>query len=192
MTEPYDDIAASVLAAPARLGPVRLVTVDGPAGSGKTTFAAGLVAALVETAVVVHMDDLYEGWHDIEDCWPRVEEWLLAPLGAGRPARVRHYDWPAGRWGEDWHDVGLPVVLVLEGVGAGRRAVADETTLAVWVEAPRDLGLARGVERDGEALRGEWLRWQAEEADHFAREGTRERAQLLVDGTRTGTVRWVG
>jgi hypothetical protein len=184
---PYAELAARVLARPPRLGPVRLVTVDGPAGAGKTTFADRLVAALGDAATVVHMDDLYAGWHDIEGCWPRVEEWLLAPLRAGRPARVRHYDWHEGRFVEQEHEVPPRPVLVLEGVGSGRRAVAAETTLAVWVDAPPDLRLARGVERDGEELRGEWLRWQAEEAAHFAREGTRGRAELVVDGTRTFT-----
>ena len=42
--------------------------------------------------------------------------------------------------------------------------------------------LARGVARDGEQVRDRWLRWMAEEATEFAREQTRERADVVVDG----------
>ena len=72
-----------MLAAPPRLGPVRLVAVDGFAGSGKTTFAGRLAEAL--GAQVLHTDDLLEGWVDTVSFWPRLEEWVLAPLRAGRP-----------------------------------------------------------------------------------------------------------
>jgi hypothetical protein len=39
------------------------------------------------------------------------------------------------------------------------------------------------VARDGEALRGEWERWAVREQRHFAADGTRERADLMVDGS---------
>ena len=54
-------LAEQVRAAPAKLGRTRLVCIDGPAGAGKTTFAARLADALVPDAVVLHMDDLYDG-----------------------------------------------------------------------------------------------------------------------------------
>jgi uridine kinase len=40
-----------------------IITIDGPAGSGKTTLAQKLVNDLSD-AQVIHMDDLYEGWND--------------------------------------------------------------------------------------------------------------------------------
>ncbi len=72
---------------------------------------------------------------------------------------------------------------MLEGVGAGSAACADLHTLLVWIEAPSDLRLARGLTRDGEEMRDHWLRWRAEEARHFARDRTRARADVVVDGT---------
>ena len=42
----YADLAAEILARPPRLGGVRVVAVDGPAGAGKTTFAARLATAV--------------------------------------------------------------------------------------------------------------------------------------------------
>jgi uridine kinase len=80
--------------------------------------------------------------------------------------------------------------LVVEGVGAAQRDVDAVVTLRVWVEAPWELRLRRGVERDGEALRGRWVRWQQDEAAHFERERTRDRADVLVDGTGETAARW--
>src|SRR6478735_90882 len=95
-----DAVAAAALAAPARLGPVRLVAVDGPAGSGKTTFAERLAGEL--GAPVVHLDDLLEGWTDLRSMWPRLEKWVLAPLRRGDDAAYRTYDWHAGEFRTQW------------------------------------------------------------------------------------------
>lgn len=58
------ELADRVRAAPARAGGTRVVAVDGPAGSGKSTFAARLSAAL--GAPVVHLDDLIPGWTGLD------------------------------------------------------------------------------------------------------------------------------
>lgn len=177
-------IAGRVLAGPACLGAVRLVCVDGPAGSGKTTLAAGVADAVTRTGSaveVVHMDDLYEGWDGLGRAWPRVETQVLEPLGRGVPGRWQRYDWVAGRFAE-WHDLAVPDVLVLEGCGSAPRAVDGRATLLVWVEVPPDLRLRRGLTRDGEAMRDHWLAWSVAEQEHFAAERTRDRADVVVDG----------
>lgn len=175
-------LAGRVRRAAPRLGPVRLVCVDGPAGSGKSTLAAALAARLGAGCTVVHLDDLYEGWAGLPGVWARVEEQLLAPLAEGRAARYRRYDWLAGAFAE-WVDVPVPEVLVLEGCGSAPRAVDGRAVLRVFVEAPDELRLARGLARDGEAERDHWLAWMHEESAEFAREGTRGRADVVVDGT---------
>ena len=176
------DLATRLRAAPARLGRVRLVTIDGPAGSGKTTLAARL-SVLLDDAPVVHMDDLYEGWTGLSpDVWRRLRDGVLDPLAAGRDGGFRRYDWDAGRFAEVV-PVPLSYAVVVEGVGAGAREVDGASSLRIWVEAPRDERLARGLERDGPALRDEWLRWADVEERHFAADGTRDRADAVVDGT---------
>ncbi|WNB84806.1 AAA family ATPase [Cellulomonas sp. ATA003] len=174
-------IAARVRAAEPRLGSTRLVVVDGPAGSGKTTLAGRLGEAL--GAPVLHADDLLAGWGDLEGWWDRLDANVLRPLGEGRPGRYRRYDWLAGAFGEAC-DVPVTDVLVVEGCGSARRAADDVAAVRVWVEAPDDLRLARGLERDGEELRPQWLAWMDAEARHYAVERTRERADVVVDGTR--------
>ena len=178
-------IAGRALDTAPRLGPVRLVAIDGPAGSGKTTLAAALAGALVGRGVdatVLHLDDLYDGWTGLEgSLWPRLSAQVLEPMRRGRPGRYQRYDWGAGAF-DGWVDVPLPRVLVLEGCGSARRTADAFVVLRVWVQAPQDVRLARGLARDGEAARPHWLRWMADEAAHFARERTAERADVRLDG----------
>ena len=175
----FAGLAADVLAAPPRLGTTRLVGVDGPAGSGKTTFGRALAAAL--GAPLVHMDDLYAGW-TLVGAAARLSAGVLRPLAAGRPGAYHRYDWHAGAFSPDRVLVPVAAALVVEGCGSCPPALDRFSTLRVWVEAPADLRLHRGIERDGAALRAEWQRWQQLEAAVFAAERTRDRADLRVDG----------
>jgi uridine kinase len=130
------------------------------------------------------MDDLFGGWAGalVPDVWHRLESEVLAPLREGRATRYRMYDWSAGQFG-GWADVPRHAVLVLEGVGSAARPVDPWAVLRVWVEAPADLRLERGLARDGLAMRDHWLRFVETETAHFTRDGTRDRADLFVDGT---------
>ena len=165
---------------PPTLGDARLLCVDGPGGSGKTTLARAVADRT--GAPVVAMDDLYDGWSGLTTVADQLGT-LLRPLADGRPGRYRRYDWHARAFAETV-EVGPPAsgLLVVEGVGAGSAAYAHLQTVLVWVEVPRALGLQRGVARDGEHLREQWLAWQAAEADHFTSDRTRERADLVLDG----------
>jgi uridine kinase len=170
-----------VLSAPARLDQTRLVLIDGPAGSGKTVLGTRLAAAL--GCGVIHGDDMYEGWTGLPTLWETLGEQVLNPLARGKSARFRRWDWARGERG-DWIEVPAAPLLVIEGVGvAGRRARAY-ASLVIYVEAPWDVRLERGIERDGEAMREHWLQWEASEGRILRSEGTRKAADVVVDGTR--------
>ena len=183
VTATPSEVAAAVLARaralPATLGSGRLVCVDGPAGSGKTTLAAAI--AEQAGAPVIHMDSLYDGWDGLPRVTGQLDD-LLLPLADDRPGHYLRYDWDLQEYVETVTVEPVPL-LVLEGVGSGSRAHAGLCTVLAWVEAPADLRLARGLERDGAPLEDHWRQWMHDEAEHFAREATRDRAGLVVDGT---------
>jgi uridine kinase len=175
-------LADRLRAAPARLGRTRLVCIDGPAGSGKTTFAGRLAAALGADGALVHMDDLYAGW-TLSGAVARLAAGVLRPLAEGRPGGYHRFDWAAGRFLPDVIAVPVTDVLVVEGCGSSPPSLDGWTALRVWVEAPEGVRTARGLARDGAGMAAEWRRWQRMEAALFAADRTRERAELLVDGT---------
>jgi uridine kinase len=177
-------VAERVLAAAPRLGGTRLVLVDGPAGSGKTTFAGRLACALGDDAVVVHLEDLYAGW-TITGAVARLRAGVLRPLADGRPGAFHRYDWTAERFSPHPTPVRAAPVLVVEGCGSSPRVLDPWAVLRVWVEAPAALRVARGLARDGETLESQWRTWQRTEAAEFARENTRARADLRIDGAGT-------
>ena len=83
--ERAEAILGLALSRPPGLGATRLVCVDGPAGSGKTTLAAALVRATRRhglSVALVHMDDVYEGWSGLADAGRRVREQVVEPLAA--------------------------------------------------------------------------------------------------------------
>ena len=164
---------------PPTLGTGRLVCVDGPAGSGKTTLGAALAERT--GGQLIHADDLMGGWRGLDDVGRQLAA-MVEPLSAGRPGSYEQFDWQQHRY-----DRVVPVPpapwLVVEGVGSGAVAIASYITVLVWVEVDEDLRLARGLERDGEAMREPWLVFMEDERAVFEADRTRERADVLVDGT---------
>jgi hypothetical protein len=118
-----EDLAARVLAAPPTMAGGRLVAVDGPAGAGKTTLAAALRRHLRDAlrpaggrVVLIHMDNVYDGWEGLEAGMRTVDADVVGPLLDGRPGHYRRYDWLAGRFAEQ-HTVEPCEVLLVEASG---------------------------------------------------------------------------
>lgn len=176
-TEVARSVAGQVLVAPPTLGPGRLVCIDGPAGSGKTTLSAALESAVADT-YVVHCDELLAGWRGLPGLAATIAD-VLAPLAAGRTSHWTRWDWAADQWAES-HPVEPGGLLVLEGVGCWSPVIADLVGMLVWVEAGSDLRLERGMARDGEQMRPQWEQWRIEEDALFAALGTRTAADLVV------------
>jgi uridine kinase len=176
-----DELAATLAKSPARLGSTRLVCIDGPAGSGKTSLAEALRTRLTG-AVVVHMDDVYRGWGtDFDEVHERLRSQLVDPLRARRTAYYQRYDWGRGRF-DEWVEVSPPAVLLLEGVGSGAAYLDPVLSLLVWVEVDREERVRRGLERDGAEVLARWLAWMDHEQVEHVRQRTRERADLRLRG----------
>ncbi|MGW1411994.1 uridine kinase family protein [Streptomyces sp. NPDC002403] len=170
-------LAARLRALPPSCGPVRLIAVDGHAGSGKSTFTGRLAAALGD-APVLHLDDM--ATHESFFTWmERLREQVLGPLERGECARYAPYDWTARSFGAPRGLEPAPVVLI-EGVGAGRRAMRPSLARLLWMDLAASDSWARGRRRDGPALSDFWDGWTAAETKHFSADPSRPHADTLV------------
>ncbi|WP_059046954.1 uridine kinase family protein [Streptomyces acidiscabies] len=176
-------LAALLRRLPPSCGPVRLVGVDGHAGSGKSTFA-GWLAGELGGAPVLRIDDVASheelfGWTE------RVLTRVVGPLRQGEDASYAPYDWRARAFGPPRVLPAAPVVLI-EGVGAGRRALRPYLAAVLWMELDQERAWARGRARDGVEQREFWDGWVGAERTHFAEDPTRPSANLLVRQTTQG------
>ncbi len=122
-----------------------LVGIGGRGGSGKST-----LAAMIPGAQVVSTDEFWTGEEfDLE----RLGREVVTPLASGAPARFASYDW-ATRATRGERAIAPAGVVVVEGVCALHRRFRDAYAVRIWVDAPYDVRLARGVARDGETATG--------------------------------------
>lgn len=159
-------------------GDTVVIAIDGPSGSGKTTLAHGVAEAL--GCPTAHMDEIFPGWDGLAAAVPLVTTQVLEPLARGKRAAYRVWDWEQDSWGETKT---LPPhhFLVLEGCGSSVGEAGSYAAVRVWVDAPRDERIARGIARDGEVFRPHWERWAAQEEALFTADGTRARAHLVLE-----------
>jgi hypothetical protein len=163
-----------------------VVALDGPSGSGKTMLALA-VAARLPGAAVLQLDEVYPGWDGLEAAVLLLVEHIIRPLAGANAIMVPSWDWALDRPGPARPLPALgpprPPVVLVEGAGAGARAVAPQLAGLIWVEAAEGVRRERALARDGEAYAPHWSRWAHQEAAHFRREGTRDRADLVLDTT---------
>jgi uridine kinase len=170
--------ARAALARIDAVGPARgftFVGIGGRGGAGKSTLA-GMVAG----AQVVSTDEFWDGeGFDLT----RLRAEVFEPLLAGAEARYAAWDWPARRPAGE-RIVSPAGIVVVEGVCALHRMFRDAYDVRVWVEAPYEVRLARGLARDGEDARATWVeRWMPMEDRYVARDDPLSCADVVVDGT---------
>ncbi|MEU5978092.1 hypothetical protein [Streptomyces sp. NPDC047315] len=173
-----DRLAESLYAGPPSCGPVRLVAVDGHAGSGKSTFAGRLATVLGGDVPVLHLDDLasHEAYFD----WTgRVLDQVVDPLSRGITAHYEPYDWVARHFAPARELPPAPLVLI-EGVGAGRAALRPHLARLLWMERSPEESWLRGRQRDGIGLSAFWDSWTVAETQHFLADPSRAFADALV------------
>lgn len=153
-----------------------LVGIGGRGGSGKSTLARRFV-----NAQVVGTDEFWDG---SEFDLSRLKREVVDPLVRGEEARFHGFDWAARRRFDHERVVRPEGTIVIEGVCALHHMFRDAYDLRIWVEAPRELRLARGLERDGEGARRTWEEvWMPGEDRYIERDDPISAAHLVVDGS---------
>jgi uridine kinase len=171
-----------------------LVAIDGRGGSGKSTLARQLAEGWPK-AVVIEMDDLYRPIaervqgpevHGANFDRGRLVTDVLEPLASGRPGRYQSYDWDEDRL-DGWHEVPADAIVLVEGVYSTSEPLRGYFDYTIWVGCSYDVRLGRGVERDGERMRGVWIEeWMPAEDRYVEAERPEARADLVLDGSGTG------
>ena len=152
----------------------RILLIDGRSGSGKTTLAERLAPLL--GARVVHLDDLYPGWHGLEAGALAATRDVVVPLAAGHAAAYRRWDWAADREGEQVR-IEPGGVVIVEGCGALSRASRQHADVALWLEVDEPHRHDRARTRDGADWW--WRLWREQEDAFYARERSAGLADLV-------------
>ncbi|MBO0836883.1 MAG: uridine kinase [Actinobacteria bacterium] len=157
-----------------------LVAIDGAGGAGKSSLAASIVQQ-IDNAYVISLDDFARpsvpGWDQ-----ERFRRQVLDLLLAGQDAYYQRWDWPTDS-GAEWHRIPRNSIVIVEGVSSTRTELGNPWDLTIWIETPRSIRLARGVTRDGEAMRSQWTDvWMPEEDAYIAAQHPEQRADLVVNG----------
>jgi len=184
MAKSLGDVLDAIIKEPPLNKKFYLVSIDGPAGAGKTTLAARISSSWKYGKVcTVHMDDIYDGWENaLTDTLTRtLENQILRPLHLGKRASIRKFNWLTSSFG-DFCDLPVASLYLLEGVGSAQKASRKYLDQIIWIDIEQEVGLQRVLRRDGDYLEKEMRIWQQRERSHFELENTRDCATFRFDG----------
>ena len=159
-----------------------LYAIDGPAGAGKTTFAAKLEAELsVNGSVrVIHMDDLYNGWDNaLSNPLAEILDRISTAHIAGREFVVKIFNWHTMAFDRE-ERITPTDYLIIEGVGAAQQIVRETGATTYWLDIEPEIGLQRVLDRDGVHIEAQMRQWQVDQDKHFARDETRENCEFKL------------
>jgi uridine kinase len=170
-----------------KVGQTLFIAIDGHGGSGKSTLAKWLSAKL--EAEIIRTDD-FASWDNPLNWWPLVIERVFRPIQNGAAT----LSYPRSKWWENHTPepvVNQPVtpIMILEGVSSSRSEFRDYMSSSIFVDAPKEICLQRGIERDSstgktkEELEKTWRAWFEEEDKYMQRDDPKTHACLIVDGT---------
>lgn len=182
------NILLELLSVKPKVGEVTFIAVDGHGGSGKSTLAKLLSEKL--NAEIIHTDD-FAGWDNPLNWWPNVIKEVFEPIKAGATSlSYQPASWWENHYPEPVENQPVTPVMILEGVSSSRKEFDDYISLRIFVDTPKDVCLARGIERDTgtgkskDELTKMWEEWFDEEETYIQRDNPKEKADMVIDGTK--------
>ena len=165
-----------------KCGQTKIIVVDGPAGSGKTTLAKSL-SGLLENCPIIHLDEIYEGWENALS--PKTSqdlvEWIINPLLENNLIEYIKYDWNLEQRIEKVV-INNSKVIIIEGVGSSSFQVSKHASLKLWIEVNKETGINRVLTRDGLHIQEQMKTWQSQESKFFIENNSKENSDIWIDG----------
>ena len=159
-----------------------VIAIDGPAGSGKSTLAGEIARAFASnySIEVIHLDELYRGWDNplSDELFNKLLS-LIAAQKSNEVCDLAIYDWSLETFAGT-RQVKPAQLLIIEGVGSCNISIREKLTTSIWLDIDHQVGLSRVLDRDGEAIRNEMVKWQEMESKYFAKDLTRESADFIL------------
>lgn len=173
-----------------------LVAVDGPAGSGKTTFTRALTGLDPGLDVIEIADFAAPRSEPPEQSgepstgrvgaavdWRRLRSTVLLPLSRDQPARYQRYD-PATAAMAEWRLVSVGGIVIVEGLYSCIKALTTFYDFRVWIDCPLDVRRRRLESGDDTELLLERA-WLPAEKAYVTDQNPAASAHLRVDGSGT-------
>mgnify|MGYP005615706867 CR=1 FL=1 len=191
----FEELAKKITEIPHRYRQ-RIIAIDGGGGAGKTTFASYLQHAIAGS-IVVKIDDFYKPPQlrmplrstkiiNPNFDWDRLRIAVLEAVKEDQEIRYQRYDFKAGTLSGEIVSVPSNAVLIVEGVWSLQEAFVDFYDYRIWLEAPSDIRMERGVARDGEEFRKVWEEeWIPIDNAYQELQKPQLRADCIVDGLRS-------
>lgn len=166
-----------------------LIAIDGFGGSGKSTFAAKLRAAL-SSAFVFNIDDFIVKERIAESSWEksvfdrsRLEQQVLLPACRGEQIRYQRLIWKSNTLSEP---ITVPDVdyLIVEGISSYHPDIASYYDHKIWIDTPIEVARERGRARDaGNENARHWGRWAENDLLYQTRFHPERAADSILSGT---------
>ena len=144
----------------------RIIGIDGGGGAGKTTFAS-MLQKEITGSYVVKIDDFYRPPQlrtplvsvkviNPNFDWGRLKTLVLEAVKNNKYISYQLYDFKAGTLSGDIIRIPNEATIIVEGVWSLQPDFIHFYDYRIWLEAPADIRLERGVAREGETMREVW------------------------------------
>ena len=172
--------------------PKFIIGVDGPGGSGKSTFATELLE-FISNVEIVKMDDFYKPENLRKELnsvseigayfdWRRLEKQLLIPFVENLDIRFQKYNWNCDSLNE-WQYISKNSNVIVEGVYSTRPEISKYYDLKIWIYCPADVRLLRGIERDGLEKMELWQNvWMKQENEYLEKYNPISLSDINING----------